>query len=450
MFKASKIFKYSWELYVSRNVSVWHDTLHLIRSDSGYHHYKLGKMYVQFRIHRNLESDFYYALTGSRSAEDFIGRLEKNLEKKEYVDFLKKEYRKDCIKFLARSKNLKSTTKSLKSFLNNYGYCNVLLDITSRASKILTDKLMFDLKDNRKRDAIISYYAVPKQLAPIQKLEKEVAKLYHDKNLDKIAERLWKKYCWIPVSFVGEPWSKEYFLNLLKTANKKVLRISQKPRVKLSVNLKHLLWALSQITYLNEYRKSIFCQVNLNIRPVLNEIAKRSGLKDWKEVSLLTHEELILASDGKNFSKLVARRQKEIFAVHNIDSNQLQVVYGLPVKKFEDNFKIKNTNVSEFSGVVGNKGKIIGVVKIILKHSDFDKFKDGDILVANMTSVDYLPIMKKAGAFVTDEGGLACHAAVVAREFNLPCIIGTKIATVVLKDGDIVDVDANNGIIRKI
>ena len=58
--------------------------------------------------------------------------------------------------------------------------------------------------------------------------------------------------------------------------------------------------------------------------------------------------------------------------------------------------------------------------------------------------------MKKAAAIVTDDGGLTCHAAIVARELKTPCVVGTKIATKVLKDGDMVEVDANKGIVKKI
>jgi len=65
-----------------------------------------------------------------------------------------------------------------------------------------------------------------------------------------------------------------------------------------------------------------------------------------------------------------------------------------------------------------------------------------------MTVPDFLPAMKKAKAIVTDEGGLTCHAAIVSRELSIPCIIGTRIATKVLKDGDLVEVDSNEGKIR--
>ncbi len=65
-----------------------------------------------------------------------------------------------------------------------------------------------------------------------------------------------------------------------------------------------------------------------------------------------------------------------------------------------------------------------------------------------MTSPDYILAMEKAAGFITDEGGLTCHAAIVAREMNKPCLIGTKIATKVLKDGDMVEVDAAKGIVK--
>ena len=65
-----------------------------------------------------------------------------------------------------------------------------------------------------------------------------------------------------------------------------------------------------------------------------------------------------------------------------------------------------------------------------------------------MTSPDFLPAMKKSAAFITDEGGITCHAAIVAREMKKPCIVGTKVATKKLKDGDFVEVDADHGIVK--
>ena len=91
-----------------------------------------------------------------------------------------------------------------------------------------------------------------------------------------------------------------------------------------------------------------------------------------------------------------------------------------------------------------------GTVKYLKTAEDNFKVKKGDILVTKMTTPDYLPAMEKAAAFVTDEGGLTCHAAIIAREMDKPCIVGTKIATDIFIDGDKVEVDANKGIIKKL
>ena len=80
-----------------------------------------------------------------------------------------------------------------------------------------------------------------------------------------------------------------------------------------------------------------------------------------------------------------------------------------------------------------------------MKKENIRTVRSGEILVTAMTTPDYLPAMHKAAAFVTDEGGVTCHAAIVARELKKPCVIGTKFATQIFKTGDKVDVDAING-----
>lgn len=100
-------------------------------------------------------------------------------------------------------------------------------------------------------------------------------------------------------------------------------------------------------------------------------------------------------------------------------------------------------------GTVACKGFVRGRVRLVLKRSDVPLLKDDEILVSSMTVPDFLPAMRKAAAIVTDEGGVTCHAAIVSRELDKPCIIGTKIATKLFKDGDLVEVDAVNGVVKK-
>lgn len=109
---------------------------------------------------------------------------------------------------------------------------------------------------------------------------------------------------------------------------------------------------------------------------------------------------------------------------------------------------IKKRGIHEIKGQIAQKGKVIGKVKILRRRDQIDEVAEGDIIVSPMTTTDFLPAMLKAAAIITDEGGIACHAAIMARELKKPCITGTKIATQILKDGDLVEVDADNGVVR--
>jgi phosphoenolpyruvate synthase/pyruvate phosphate dikinase len=99
-------------------------------------------------------------------------------------------------------------------------------------------------------------------------------------------------------------------------------------------------------------------------------------------------------------------------------------------------------------GKPASKGKVQGKVKIIKYKENISDLKKGEILVTEMTTPDYLSAIQRSAAIVTDEGGMNSHAAIIARELNKPCIVGTSIATRTFKDGDLVEVDADNGIVR--
>lgn len=102
-------------------------------------------------------------------------------------------------------------------------------------------------------------------------------------------------------------------------------------------------------------------------------------------------------------------------------------------------------------GIPASPGVVRGKVRVGLNpHILIRSLQAGEILVTSQTTPDFAPIMKKAGAIVTNEGGVTSHAAIVSRELKKPCVIGTKIATEVLKDGDVVEVNANHGVVTVI
>lgn len=145
----------------------------------------------------------------------------------------------------------------------------------------------------------------------------------------------------------------------------------------------------------------------------------------------------------------------------DVNTNKLWIVQARPEtvwsqKKNKKEAEDKNV-VSEADakiavrGLPASPGLASGVVHVIDNPDDIDQFKQGEVLVTLMTSPDWVPAMKKAAAIVTNNGGMTCHAAIVSREMQIPCIVGTKsqadAATDVLKTGDVVTVDATNGIV---
>lgn len=133
---------------------------------------------------------------------------------------------------------------------------------------------------------------------------------------------------------------------------------------------------------------------------------------------------------------------------------------GSKQKSFKDYNKIKKealkfyqqasgySSLNSIKGQCGSSGVIRGKIRIIIYQHDFKKFKKGEILVSGMTRPEFMPLMQKAKGIITDEGGITCHAAIISRELKIPCIIGTKIATQILKDGDEVELDADKGTVK--
>lgn len=129
----------------------------------------------------------------------------------------------------------------------------------------------------------------------------------------------------------------------------------------------------------------------------------------------------------------------------------MYIVQTRPITTIEKTAEVNTKNNNQINttpilkGISASPGIGTGVVKVLKSPKEIDKIKTGDILVAPMTSPDYVPAMKKASAIVTNEGGMTSHAAIVSREMGIPCIVGTKNATKVLKDGEVVTVNGTTG-----
>jgi phosphohistidine swiveling domain-containing protein len=143
---------------------------------------------------------------------------------------------------------------------------------------------------------------------------------------------------------------------------------------------------------------------------------------------------------------LSSRYNNSAFYYSNGKLNKYSGKYAEKIKKIINSHVKNRSDILIGSGAY--PGKIRGTVKIIHNPSEKNKFNKGDVLVTGMTRPDFIIFIKKSAAIITDAGGVLSHAAIIARELKKPCIIGTKIATQVLKDGDLAEVDANKGIVK--
>lgn len=280
-------------------------------------------------------------------------------------------------------------------------------------------------------------------------------------------ESLTKKYCWLPVFQEGNPWDEIYFLqaivNLMKQGNirnklkeyktkKAALQKKQKQLLKqlsLSPPAKRLIKTLEAYSYLRTRFGNFMGYINHYIQPLYQEMAKRVGLNTL-DFKYLMSEEIHQAFLNKKLPKTNELRSREKFSVLVLQDKKQYVLLGNKAKDFlaKELKDEVDKNVVEFKGRTAYMGKAKGRVKVILTPKTMAKMNKGDILVTPMTSTDLIMAIKKAAAIVTDIGGLTSHAAIISREFSIPCIIDTKVATQVLKDGDLVEVDATTGIVK--
>ncbi len=339
--------------------------------------------------------------------------------------------------------------------------------------------------ENKIREEINDEEILQILMAPTQNDDKErnnalkiashVKKYGFDNKAKKMIEKHWENFCWIPLwSIYAKPLSYEYFegeikniLERVKDPRREIKRLKDeetKAKKKLQTTFREIratpglineVKHLQEYIFLRIYRKNAICQAHYYHLPLLYEAANRLELTS-DEIKLLSLEEIIDGLLGKiSSSKLKAfsnGRQKGWSIL--VRDGSLKTICGVKeiIETMERYKIIAPTSAMQrtVKGSVACRGKTIGRVKIVTKLSELNKVEKGDVLVAKMTTPDYMTALHKVSAIVTDEGGITCHAAIVAREFNIPCITATRNATQILADGDLVEVDAVNGIVRMI
>lgn len=186
------------------------------------------------------------------------------------------------------------------------------------------------------------------------------------------------------------------------------------------------------------------------IIPLAEKELKKQGIKDRKAIEVLTISE-ILEKKTKQAGQRLKEKKKGKRYVLQILGKKESVSYTDDVNALIAKIEKRDIGTAELKGQTAYPGKAKGIARIVIsKDGKSGKFNKGDILVTIASNPNYVPLMSRSAAIVTDEGGITCHAAIISRELKVPCVIGTKIATRSLKDGDLILVDASKGIIKKL
>ncbi|MDP3742108.1 MAG: PEP-utilizing enzyme [Candidatus Micrarchaeota archaeon] len=205
---------------------------------------------------------------------------------------------------------------------------------------------------------------------------------------------------------------------------------------------------LPQFTKARVYAEKVYTDSEKTMQLFSQWVSKQSGVKPQLVLCMVKEEvdKYFETSKLPNTNVLQGRFENSALVFHN-GSRELFV--GSKAKEFEVALHAGDAKET-LSGKTAFPGKAKGTVRIVLDAKNPGVFNEGDILVTGMTRPEYLQLFKKAAAVVTDAGGVLSHAAITARELKKPCVIGTLKATKLLKSGDVVEVDADKGIIRQV
>jgi phosphoenolpyruvate synthase/pyruvate phosphate dikinase len=409
-------------------------------------------------------------------------------------EFLKQKFKKDGVKY----------TKSLIKNCNAYG--NKLIRVSRQVKnkslgKKLTTTKMRDLlvgyvnaasnymifqnialvegavsetaleiakkysKSEGEANKLLSTITVASAITGGEKEQDDFLKMCTTKNPKRNAAKHAEKYGWLSIRFfVGNAWTEKDVLARINAANstdaKKELEkriVHRKEREQqiaqtikgFSKTDKDLVGLVRDLVFLRTQRTDFFQQSSFYVQPLVKEIAKNFDMT-YDELLYLSGAEVLLALEGKLNAKEVVEKRKIGFIVL-FDSDEDKILDGAEANQLVKELPILNRDsaqAGEIIGKTGYGGKAIGKARIVKSDKDNSKVEQGDILVSMMTTPNFIPAMERAAAFVTDEGGITCHAAIIAREMKKPCVIGTKNATKLIHDGDLIEVDADKGTVK--
>lgn len=419
------------------------------------------------------------------------------LHSKAFFDNINKIYKialyeiKDNLKGNFKDRSLRELARLFDIYYNIYltAYHPMVLAIYASD---LQEIFEWELSKITNRKDIMKYSALlltPTRLTTVQKEEQifyEIRKLFREQKCRNIKKefmifvkkvdvqnklnKLVDRYGSFHMEYIGEAWSKkdytEHIWKTIEELNGLEDEISPKDRLEQIIKeqreffekyncsdfFKKLVFSMQEFLIVLDYTKADVVEGLYLSRTLLEEISRLLCVDSWIDVRFLTPHEIknCLISGSKPDYSLINERKKNFVIL--FENEKINVYQGQKAKELIDKLVVSEdlSKVDDLKGLVTYPGKVQGYVQIVTSAKDLAKFKLGSILVTKDTSTELTSIIKKSKAIVADYGGLLSHTGIVSREFKIPCIVQTKNATKVLKDGDLIEVDANTGVIKVI
>lgn len=438
---------------------------------------KYGVSYGHLMVahHKNF-SEAYFDKKALTQLGQFI--IERYNHDKKCITSLRNKSTAIFKKVRALFKKTKSTSASLKKLVKTYhqyeklwieywSWAHIIEGFTTSTDVKIKELLQQQLES---RESINQYYEMLTAQTKESFLNREykdllaIKRIMVSKKLTETSPILQKRlkqhaqeYHWIANAYhKSQILTPDYFLKELKTidvltiqkGSKNMFKNARKKKkalikkLNLSKNLITLLKITEHMLYWQDVRKEETLQMLYYLETTLKELAARLKV-DPEHLRWLAHNEV---HEHGFDTQLVNERIKGCVSLHT--ETGYRILAGKEFTEFMQQLKHDDTTPQQITGITGALGRAIGRVKVCMNASQLTKVEKGDILVTSMTRPEFVPALKKVSGVITDEGGITCHAAIVCRELRIPCLIGTKHATKVLKDGMLVELKANHSVVR--
>ncbi|MBU1031256.1 MAG: PEP/pyruvate-binding domain-containing protein [Nanoarchaeota archaeon] len=426
---------------------------------------------------KNNHIKFYFAYKNKKCLEDFFAKfIKERFALKELKSYVFKNYKTAAKKL--QQVNLKAMSDQELSVLLSFcfrklelqNYPVAILRSIDRSLYSQISQLFKKRGDIQKIIRLISInekpsYALEEEIEILRLALKLKQGHLTFQTLQKSIDSVYNRFCFTSIGYYNEKArTRKYYENKIKSIAKKdpavllkniILRIKsgldEKKQFLSKLDKKEMLIAelVSESVFLKDYAKMMLMRLIFSLEPLLREVSRRTGKRVDYIKNLSTEEMRNLVHCRKIDEGFVKKRLEQ--AIFLTSDRETYLLTGANAQIFEGKILKQNYKKQDlFRGRVACKGFVRGQVKIVLGPSQFRSFEKGSILVTSNTAPEFVPIMKNASAIIAEEGGLTAHVSVLSRELRIPCIVGVKNATQMLKDGDYVEVDANKGVVRKI